>query len=279
MRQFGIWLMCAALASAAQSSVPGTAEQVAVVGDGIVNAAKLKPYDTAFAVTYDVANGEKISTGIWTDQLRLRDVDGRKAWVRIQSMATFNGLVLTSVNTFDPVTFAPIGTILKGRDGAREYWTFANTIAKGRIVGPDAHETVKTVTSTRPAFDFNCCMASLVPAALPLAVGKTFVLPGVPAKDGNPDMYRFHVRGRERIRAGYLGLVDTWVVDFHQPGSGTVTFWITDNPRRAVRERLVGFPNAKTCTAPPTAAAAACQAQTTTAGLHFDQTFEMLGSR
>ncbi len=265
-------------ATAAAESPPNPVD--VVVGDGVVDATRLRPYDNAMAVTYDVANGEKISTGIWADQLRLRDVNGRKAWVRTQSMASFNGGVLTSVNTFDPVSFAPISTILKRRDGSSEYWTFSDGRAEVHTVAPDGKTTVKT-GRLAPSYDFNCCMASLIPAALPLAIGKSFSLPAAGALDAVPDRFVFHVKGRERIKAGFLGVVDAWVVEGNPPnsGGGTVTFWITDNPRRLVRERLTNFPANKTCAAPDVAEHASCPAQGTVAGLRFNQTFEMLGNR
>lgn len=241
-----------------------------------MSATRLVPYDNAFAVTYEVANGEKIETGIWSDQLRIRDVSGRKAWVRTQSLASFTGLVLTSVNTFDPVTFAPISTVLKNRDGARQYWTYTAKTAEGHIFTPDGNESIKSIKLSKSAFDFNCCMASLIPAALPLAANKDFRLPGVPAADGDPDIYPFHVRSRERINAGYLGTVDAWPVEFHPPSGGMVTFWITDHPRRLVRERLEGFPM-KTCPPPDVPEHASCQAQTASAGLQFNQSFDMIG--
>lgn len=279
MPQLSRRMIAVAIGGTALMGLAAAPAPVAVsVGDGTVNATRLVPYDNAFAVTYEVADGERIETGIWSDQLRMRDVGGRKAWVRVQSLASFTGLVLTSVNTFDPATFAPISTILKNRDGSREYWTYSGTRASGHIIDADGHTTEKTVALSRPGFDFNCCMASLIPAALPLAEGRDFALPGVPAKDGDPDIYPFHVRGRERIKAGSLGMVDAWAVELHPAGNAKVTFWITDKPRRLVRERLEGFPT-KTCMPPDIPEHASCQAQAETAGLQFNQTFDMLGSR
>jgi len=266
-------LLCLAILPAARSATPALS---VVVADGTVDARRLVPYDNAFAVTYEVANGEKIETGIWSDQLRIRDIGGRKAWVRTQSLASFTGLVLTSVNIFDPVTFAPISAVLKNRDGARQYLTYTGATAEGRLYSPDGKETIKSIKFSKPAFDFNCCMASLIPAALPLAASKDFALPGVPASDGRPDIYPFHVRNRERINAGYLGTVDAWPVEFRPPTGGLVTFWITDHPRRLVRERLEGFPM-KTCPPPDVPEHASCQAQTPSAGLQFNQSFDMIG--
>src|SRR6185295_1530834 len=105
--------------------VAGQQPQVRVsLGDGTVDAARLKPYDNALVANQFTADGRKLVPGIWTDQLRLREIDGRKLWVRTQTLGYFDGRVMSSVNMFDPVTFAPVKNLLVNPDGSREVWTF-----------------------------------------------------------------------------------------------------------------------------------------------------------
>ncbi len=253
-------MICAALASAASGSAPASSDPVAVIlGDGIVDAARLKPYDNALVASQTTTDGRTLIPGIWTDQLRLRDVNGRKLWVRTQTLGYFDGRVTSSVNMFDPATFAPVSNVLVNPDGSKEVWTFSATGAEGRVTDVTGHETVSKVPVKAPSYDFNCCMRSLMPAALPLAVGKTFALPAVPA-EGDPEVVLERVRGRERIRAGYRGMIDAWVVDSPVPGGGTVSFWIADTPPYLVHMTLKEVP-----------------ANKTRAGVHYDQSFDMLG--
>lgn len=229
------------------------------VGDGIVNAAKLQPYDNALVTTQTTADGHILTPGIWTDQLRLRDIDGRNLWVRTQTLGYFDGRVISSVNIFDPVTFAPIKNLLVNPDGSHEVWTFTPTGAEGQVTDTSGHVVVTKIPLTAPAYDFNCCMRSLIPAALPLAAGKTFNLPAVPA-EGDPEVVVEKVRGRERVKAGYRGTIGAWVVDSPVPGGGTVSFWIADSPPYLVRMTLTGVPGNKTRD-----------------GVHYDQSFDMIG--
>jgi hypothetical protein len=254
--------ICAILGfGAIQHAIGVAAADVAVaVGDRTVNAGKLKPYDNALVASQFTADGRTLVPGIWTDQLRLRDVDGRKARVRTQTLGYFDGRVMSSVNMFDPASFAPIKNILVNPDGSKEVWTFTSASADGQITDPSGHVTSTHIPLKAPRYDFNCCMRSLIPAALPLAAGKTFALAAVPA-DGDPDVVMERVRGRERIRAGYRGMIDAWVVDSPVPGGGTVSFWIADTPPYLVHMTLKDVP-----------------ANKTRAGVHYDQSFDMIGA-
>src|SRR5436190_1250019 len=70
-------------------------------GDGTMSGARLQPYDNAFAVTWTHEDGSKQDAGIWSDQLRLREVDGHKAFVRTQGFVYSDGTSMWSVNRFD----------------------------------------------------------------------------------------------------------------------------------------------------------------------------------
>jgi hypothetical protein len=238
------------------------------VGDGTVDAARLRPYDNAFIVTLTFADGRVLQPGIWSDQLRLRIVDGRQVFVRTQSIAYFDGRVMSSVNVFDPVTFAPISNIQNRADsresrGSRESWRFREHEVEGHLTGagPEARETVRNASLAEPAFDFNCCMRSLLPAAVRLRAGETFTVPGIVEADDDPGTVTYHVVGRERVRAGYRGMVEAWVVQTDVPGGGaTVRFWITDTAPFLVHMAVTETP-----------------ANRALPGQHFDQTFDMIG--
>ncbi|QDZ06412.1 DUF3108 domain-containing protein [Sphingomonas panacisoli] len=230
------------------------------LGDGTVNAARLKPYDNAFTFVTRLENGESLSPGIWTDQLRIRTIDGRQVMVRTQSLAYYNGRVLTSVNVFDPVTFAPISGIINNPDRTLEKWTFTEKTAEVHSTGADGRESVRNVEFAKPAYDFNCCMRSLIPAALPLRVGAVFALPGIVADEGDPDVVTFRVLKREKVKAGYRGMIDAWVVQSPVPGGGEATFWIADTAPYLVHMTLTGVPANKTAE-----------------GLHYDQSYDMIG--
>jgi hypothetical protein len=244
--------------SVASAPAPRAHSAVAVsLGDGTMNAARLKPYDNAFVVTQIVENGDRIVPGVWTDQLRLRIVNGRQAWVRTQALGYFDGRVISSANAFDPRTFAPISTLLVHPDGSKESWVFGAKDVEGHIIDVKGEETVKHLPP-KAAYDFNCCMLSLIPAALPLAAGKSFIVPGfMPGDEATP----FRVRSRERVRAGYLGMVDAWRVETPGPGGGVIAFWIADRPPFLVHMTLTGIPGNKN-----------------KAGLHYDQSFDMIGA-
>jgi hypothetical protein len=85
-------------------------------------------------------------------------------------------------------------------------------------------------------------MRSLLPAALPLRAGYRVVVPGVVQSDGDPDRIAYRVTGRERIRAGSLGMVDCWVVETPIPGGGDLRFWISDKAPHLIRMTLTGVP-------------------------------------
>ena len=71
----------------------------------------------------------------------------------------------------------PDHTLLVHPDGSKESWAFGAKDVEGRIIDVKGEETVKHLPP-KAAYDFNCCMLSLIPAALPLAAAKSFIVPG-----------------------------------------------------------------------------------------------------
>jgi hypothetical protein len=181
--------------------------------------------------------------------------------VRTQGLAFSDGRVRTSVNIFDPVTFAPISNIQNNADGSTERWSFRGLVVEGVLNsgGQNVRETTRSLTLAEPAYDFNCCMRSLLPAAVRLRLGETFTVNGVVEAGNDPSQVTFHVIARERVRAGYRGMIDAWVVQTDVPGGGIAKFWIADTAPFVVRMRVTGVP------------------ANLIHGVHFDQAYDMLG--
>jgi hypothetical protein len=134
MRVFKFFLALALLVG--QDSLVATHPQSSPVrialGDSVVDARRIQPYDNAFVVTI-YEDGKAMSPGIWTDQVRVREAAGRTAMVRTQGLAYFDGRYLGSVNAFDRVTAAPISDFQHKRDGKTEVWTFDGAYIKGTL--------------------------------------------------------------------------------------------------------------------------------------------------
>ncbi|HUJ02654.1 MAG TPA: hypothetical protein VLW75_03380 [Rhizomicrobium sp.] len=214
------------------------AAKIVRMGDGTVDARKIAPYDNAFVATQIFPGGRLVHPGIWTDQMRLRDVHGRKLLVRTQSLAYYDGRFLSSVNVFDPVSFAPVSDIQHNPDGSTEKWTFDGSHVEGHLTAgtPGAKEEVRKFDFPAPFYDFNCCMRSIVQAALPLKPGFSVI---VPAFEGTGTLSQVHFKaiGREKVHAGWRGTVDAQVVETPLLG-GYIRFWIIDKPPYMVRMTL-----------------------------------------
>ena len=227
----------ALLISCAAASLPPAPRGGPVrVGDGTVLGSRLQPYDNAFVVTKTYKDGRIDHPGIWTDQLRLREVAGRRMYVRTQGLAYEDGRMLSSINVFDPATLMPLSDRQHNADGSIETWAIEGMRVEGRIrSAPNSREEIRRSVLREPAFDFNCCMRSLLIAALPLRLGYSAELPAIVMGDGDPGSVPVQVVGRERIRAGARGPVDTWIVETPVPGGGELRFWISEKPPFVIR--------------------------------------------
>jgi hypothetical protein len=229
------------------------------LGDGTMSGSRLAPYDNAFALTLHFKDGHAADGGIWSDQLRLRDVDGKKAFVRTQGFVYPDGKSMWSVNRFDPLTLAPISSESHAHDGSFEIRTFkgAHVEVRKTAAGPDAKEEVQEVDLPKPAYDFfNCCMASLFSATLPLKSGYKAVAPAAMVTKADDPIVVYRVVGREKVKAGYLGEVEAYVVEFPNSGCCYIRFWIIDRAPFMVRMTL-----------------------TEVAGKGYAQSFDMIGAR
>lgn len=206
-------------------------------GDGTIDASRIAPYDNALVVTQIFPDGRKVTPGIWTDQVRLREVGGRKVVVRTQGLSYYDGRNLTSVDLFDPKTFAPVKDIQKNPDGSSETWTFDGTHVEGRLVAkPGAAEELKKYDFDAPFYDFNCCMRSIVMAMIPLRIGTAVTIPAFEGTDGLTHV-TLKVVGREKVRAGARGVVEAWRVETPLLG-GYIRFWLDERPPYLLRMTL-----------------------------------------
>jgi hypothetical protein len=214
------------------------AQSIAVTpGDGTVDASRIAPYDNAFVSTQLYPDGRIVYPGIWTDQVRLREIKGRKLLVRTQGLAYYDGRSLVSVNVLDPRTFAPVSDTQRNPDGSIEKWTFDGNHAEGHLTGATgAKDAVKTFDSPTPFFDFNCCMRSIVMSMIAKKPGLSVTLPAFDGTDGF-DKADFKVLRREPVHAGALGTVDAWLVETPLL-SGYIHFWLIDKPPYMVRMTL-----------------------------------------
>ena len=171
-----------------------------------MKASRLSPYDNAFLTTLTGKDdGKKVELGIWTDQLRVRELDGRKIFVRSQGVVYPDGKSMWSVNRFDLETLAPISSESHAHDGSSEKRTYHGTHVEVRTIGPEpgAKEEVHEVELPKPSYEFfNCCMASIFSATLPLQPGYKAIAPnGVVTKGDDPTVV-YRVVGREKGDGG-----------------------------------------------------------------------------
>jgi hypothetical protein len=213
------------------------------MGDGTVSGTRLTPYDNAWVVTQTFKDGRIKEPGIWTDQLRLRDINGRKAFVRTQSLFYYDGRYISSVNIFDPVTLAPISDQQHNGDGSTEKWTINGNHVEGSLLSATAgaKEEVRQFDMPVSGYDFNCCMRSLMAATLPLREGYSALLPAIVMAKGDDENVLYKVVRREQVQAGARGMVDSWLVQLDPtPGACdcTIRFWVSDKAPFIIRMTL-----------------------------------------
>ncbi len=239
-----VWFVALA-ASIAQTNEVVPSEHVVRVGDGTINGARLLPYDNAFVITRIFKDGHVDQPGIWTDHLRLREVDGRKAFVRSQSLTYEDGTSLVSINVFDPITLAPISDFQRTSTGRVEKWTVNGRHVEGDLASgkPGDVQEVKIFDTEVAAYDLNCCMRSLIPAALPLRNDYSATLPAIPMTSDDPaTAITYKVVGRDRIKVRTQGFVDAWIVETLQHsvqfGDVDIRFWLSEKPPFVLRMTL-----------------------------------------
>ena len=219
---------------------PQTPPRIITLGDGTISGLRLSPYDNAWRVTQVFPNGHVNEPGIWTDQLRVRDVDGVRRFVRTQGLVYPGGHAQWSVNVLDTATLAPIRSEFHNVDGSVQVVRVNRTHVETheQAGSPGAAEKIRQFDLDTPAYELTCCMPSLLAAALPLRVGYSVSVPAIAAFAGDTTVIGFTVVRREKVAAGFRGDVDAWVVEFPNPGCCMIRFWVTETPRMVVRMTL-----------------------------------------
>jgi len=228
-------LLPSALAiGAAPAPTPALRQPTLAVGDGAISGRRLTPYANAWMFSVRRPDGQQIDQGIWTDVLRRREMGGRSLWERVQGMTYNNGLMSSTINRFDPDTLAPVTAEQHTPDGRVVRRSFAGRHVSSRITpSPGAPEQVHEADMPVPVYDFNGGMYGMLLAAQPLRLGYRGVLPAIAEFTDDYDTVPFRVVGRERVRAGYLGPTDTWVVAVGEPTA--MTFWISERAPYIIR--------------------------------------------
>ncbi len=210
------------------------------VGDGAIQGSRLKPYDNAWVYSVRQKDGRVEERGVWSDQLRLRQTEGRTACVRVQGMTYPRGLSSANVNVFDPETIAPISSLQRTPDGRTISRTFAGKHVQTRLKivtgSPQPVSEVEKVTEAEmpvEVYDFNGGMYGTLLAAQQLETGLSRQLPAIGEFTDDYEPVTFVVRGREAVNAGYLGRTEAWVVEVTEPPA--MTFWISDQAPYVLR--------------------------------------------
>ena len=223
-----------AQAAPVQGSVPLTVR----VGDGAIDGTRLVPYENAWLMSAHAKDGRVVEQGIWSDLLRLQEVDGRQAYVRTQGMTYRKGLSSFTINTFDPVTLAPISSEVHGPQGNVVTRRFAGAHIETRITPPGGTSESSQADLPAIVFDFNGGMYGLLLATQKLTLGMTGTLPAVAEFTNDYEVISYKVVGRERVRVGASEEIDTWVVETGDPAS--LRFWVSERAPYIIRLVIPG---------------------------------------
>lgn len=226
-------LHSASLACALAAMAYGQDPKLIRAGDGTIDGARLQPYENAWLMTAKYKDGRVVDQGIWSDLLRVRDVDGRKLYVRTQGMTYQRGVSSFTINVFDPATLAPVSSDLHGADGRVIKRTFDGSHMESRDTPAGGTEHVTKVDLPVAVFDFNGGMYGTLFAAQKLTVGLVDSLPAVAEFTDAYQVVHYRVTARERIRAGSRGERDTYVVEVGDPV--TLRFWISEEAPYVIR--------------------------------------------
>jgi hypothetical protein len=194
------------------------------------------PYTNSWDLT--IRHGSKTShVGIWTDELRAAGTKSRRLFTRVQVMKIRKtGGTETWVNTFDPVTFAPVGSALFDSSGNVTLRSFDGKVVRVVDATGSRAGNPRTVESRQlPAYDFDGGMYGLLFLGLPLRTGLTGVLPTYGTADASIEHIAFAVKAKTSMivhgREINVWVVDCHYLDAHRPeGDAQMRFWLSQQP-------------------------------------------------
>jgi hypothetical protein len=221
----------AAIAKAEPSSSP-----VAPVPDASI----LAPYNNAWLYSARLPSGETRPQGIWSDHLQFRDIEGRRALLRVQGMTYGTGASSSVLNAFDPQTMEPILSQTRGPDGKSIRRTFANGIVHSvNMASPCAAEVSADFPLSGVLYDFYGGMYGLLLATFPLHEGAIGSFQSIDEFENTNVPARYQVVRRERVSAGSRGHVSAWRVQSGREGQYSMTFWLTKAPPYIIKLEMV----------------------------------------
>ena len=228
------------------------AELTIKLGDGTIDGIKMSAHDATWLATFNPKNDKPFNAGIWNEQVRLENYNGRMVFVRMVGAIVYGhktheirGYIAHSA-MLDAKTLAPISDEHRDFDGSTEKWYFNGTHVEVHKIGPKPgdKEVVTKFDTGVAAYDFTGPMFPFYFKALPLKVGYSGVIPAVGDDAKHPlKGVKFKVVRREKVQAGARGMVDAWVVESIHPGqTDTIRFWISDDASFPIRMEIMGDP-------------------------------------
>jgi hypothetical protein len=224
------------LAAASPLSEPVTI----VVGDGTVSGRRLAPYTNRWEYSRTPAGGQKVTMGLWTDELSADTIEGRAVWVRKQVAHSANrpGQTIVTVNVFDAFTLEPVRREWTPPDAANYTRIRFNhdrvsieRMASGGKPGPTAPAPPPSAESRDvelrgPVYDYHGGMWGMIFAGAPLKVGLEGTFRTLDEFSPTVSDVRFKVVREEEAFAGEGRTVHVFVVEADS-SAGRLTFWIS----------------------------------------------------
>jgi hypothetical protein len=197
------------------------------VGDPLIDGSFIKPYKNLWRLTYTKPSGESIDAATWSDEVERLRLNGRTLLRRTQvAKYNRNGIVMTTVNVFDPKTMAPVSRDFRDSRGPLKQIEFDGRAIKYRgnsAPGGEVQEGAARLDV--PVFDFYGGLWGLLLAAFPLKEGFTASLPSLDESTETLRWATFRVARAEAVEAGPGRRVKAWVVQTED--NGPMTFWLT----------------------------------------------------
>ena len=197
------------------------------VGDPSVDGSFIRPYKNLWRLTYTKPSGESIDAATWSDEVVRLRLNGR-ALLRRTQVAKYNrnGIVMTTVNVFDPKTMAPVSRDFRDSRGPLKQIEFDGRAIKYRgTSSPGGEVKAGAARLDLPVFDFYGGLWGLLLATFPLKEGFTASLPSLDESTETLRWATFKVARAETVEAGPGKRVKAWVVETED--NGPMTFWLT----------------------------------------------------